>query len=419
MRSFGTLLVCSVVACGGSGTKGATGPRAQLTPKDIVAQSTPAIVRIEAGEGTGTGFIIDKTGLVATNLHVVAGNEAVKVKLHDGNVYPAMAIASVDPGRDLALLKIAAPQPLPALRLGDSSKLAAGDQVVAIGNPLGVFTYSVSSGLVSQIRVVCSKEQVERNHKNQARYAELTERLKKLQQCLKAHPGDDAVACEPFGLSPAEQQELSDLQCTQELTLLQISAPISQGSSGGPLFNQFGEVIGVTTAIITGGQNINLAIPSNYVRPMVASPAQMSMQEFAKKTKEIAEREGPGDGPRIQRLVPDHALTIFQSCQPEQIAGMVLAIEQAIEVGAPLYNKGEIEACFRIYEGTAVKFERDSKCPGISAAFSDGLARAKTLDTYKEKAWAMRDTFDGLLNVARKWVRTNGKGLPAAVPPAP
>jgi S1-C subfamily serine protease len=423
MRSFCLLLVCSAVACGGPGKKGGTGPRTQLSPKDIFAQSSGAIVRIEAGEGTGTGFIVDKRGLVATNLHVVAGQETVKVKLHDGNVYPVMGIANVDPGRDLALLRIQPPQPLPALRLGDSSNIVAGDQVVAIGNPLGVFTDTVSSGLVSQIRVVCSKDQVERNHKHEARYTELADKVKKLQQCLKTHSGEDAASCEPFALSSAEQQELSELQCTQELTLLQISAPISQGSSGGPLFNQFGEVIGVTTAIITGGQNINLAIPSNYVKPLVESPSQISMQEFASKTKELSEREGRegrDDGPKIQRLVPDHALSIFQGCKPEQIAGMVLAIEQAIEVGAPLYNKGEIEACFRIYEGTAVKFERDSKCPGISAAFTDGLSRAKTLDTYKEKAWAMRDTFDGLLNVARKWVKVNGKSLPTTQPaPAP
>jgi hypothetical protein len=64
-----------------------------------------------------------------------------------------------------------------------------------------------------------------------------------------------------------------------------------------------------------------------------------------------------------------------------------------------------------------VKFERDSKCQGISSAFGDGLTRAKTLDTYKEKAWAMRDTFDGLLKAAEKWVRANGS-LPVT-PAAP
>ena len=97
MRSFGLLLVCSAVACGGSGKSGGTAPRAPLTAKDIVTQSTPAIVRIEAGDGAGTGFIVDQSGLVATNLHVVAGNDAVKVKLHDGSVFPVQAVAGIDP----------------------------------------------------------------------------------------------------------------------------------------------------------------------------------------------------------------------------------------------------------------------------------------------------------------------------------
>jgi S1-C subfamily serine protease len=413
MRSFGTLLVLAAGACG-AGAQRDTGPRTPLSPKDIVAQSSPAIVRIEAGEGTGTGFIVDKSGLVATNLHVVAGNEVVKIKLHDGNVYPVMGVASLDPGRDLAVLRIAPPRPLPVLRLGDSSLISAGDKVVTIGNPLGVFSYTVSDGLVSQVREVCSSAQVEHHRKHQARYAELTGKLKKLQGCLK--PPADPAACEAHALSLAEQQELAALQCTQELTLIQISAPISQGSSGGPLFNLSGEVVGVTTAIITGGQNINIAIPSNYVRPMVAGASQISMREFARETKELVERDARSDGPRIQRLVPDHALSLFDGCKPDQIAGMVLAIEQAIDVGAPLYNKGEIEACFRIYEGTAIKFERDSPCPGIRTAFTDGLARAKTLDTYKEKAWAMRDTFDGLINAARKWARANASSLPGPPP---
>jgi S1-C subfamily serine protease len=419
MRSIASLLVCSALGCA-AGAGGAAVSRTPLSPKDIVARSSPAIVRIEAGDGTGTGFIIDRSGLVATNLHVVAGNEVVKVKLHDGNVYPVMGVVNVDPGRDLALLRIAPPGPLPTLQLGDSNNMSAGDQVVTIGNPLGVFTYSVSGGLISQVREVCSRSQVERHRKSQARYDELTGKVRKLQQCIKARGGLEGVACEDLALSPAEQQELSDLQCTQELTLLQISVPISQGSSGGPLFNQFGEVVGVTTAIITGGQNINLAIPSNYVKPMVASPAQISMQEFAVKTRELADRDGRDDGVRIKRDVPEHEhAIIFQGCQPDQIAGMVLAIEQAIDVGAPLYNKGEIEACFRIYEGTAVKFERDSQCPGIRKAFGDGLGRAKGLDSYKEKAWAMRDTFDGLINVARKWARANPRSLSSPQPPSP
>jgi len=416
MRGLGTLLVVLLASsCGGAGTGRPSGPgaRTQLTPKDIAARSGPAIVRIEAGDGTGTGFIVDKTGLVATNLHVVVGRRDITVKLHGGDVYPVMQVAGVDPARDLALLKISPPKPLPVLRLGDSSRMVAGDQVVAIGNPLGVFENSVSSGLVSQVRPVCTPEQVEYHKKNQARQAELLGKIEGFGRCQVARAGD----CDAYKLTPQEQEELENLRCREELTILQISAPISQGSSGGPLFNQFGEVVGVTTAIITAGQNLNLAIPANYVKPLVANPALISMDEFARQTKGLAERDAPpDDGIKIQRLVPDHALSIFQGCKPEHIGDMVFAIEQAIDVGAPLYNKGEIEACFRIYEGTAIKFERAPGCPGISAAFSDGLARAQTLETYKEKAWAMRDTFDGLLNAAKKWVRANGQTLPVPTP---
>lgn len=418
MRRFGPLLVVLAVSCSAS-TKGPRGPRKQLTAKDIVAQSTGAIVRIEAGENTGTGFIVDKTGLVATNLHVVAGAKAVSVKLHGGETYPVMVVAGVDPARDLALLRIATPKPLPVLRLGDSSVVSAGDQIVAIGNPLGVFTYSVSSGLISQVRLVCTKEQVDRNQRNQARVEQLTVKAQALVKCEAERGAAGASAraptCDQYKLTPAEEQEIESLRCRDELTILQISAPISQGSSGGPLFNQFGEVVGVTTAIITGGQNINLAIPTNYVKPMVAKPLQISMDDFATKTRGLVERASAEDGVKIQRMVPDHAATIFKGCKEQQIGDMVVAIEQAIEVGAPLYNKGEIEACFRIYEGTAVKFEREPGCSGISTAFGDGLLRAKTLDTYKEKAWAMRDTFDGLLNAAKRWVQNQ----PPTKQPAP
>src|SRR6185436_20422352 len=119
---------------------------------------------------------------------------------------------------------------LPTLHLGDSSAVSAGDRIYAIGNPLGVFDYSITDGLISQVRPL-----------------------------------------------------------SNDLTILQVSVAISQGSSGGPLFNQFGEVIGVTTAIITQGQAINLAVPSNYLRPLIQKPIAMSLDEFAKVTKDNGE----------------------------------------------------------------------------------------------------------------------------------
>jgi S1-C subfamily serine protease len=331
----------------------------RMTAKDIVLQSTDAIVRIEAnepggtGEKIGTGFILDKGGLIATNLHVVSGSSEIKIKLHDGTPYTVMQIAGVDPGRDLALLRIKPQKPLKTVRLGDSEQMSAGDQIIAIGNPLGVFDYSVSAGLVSQVRAVCESSE---------------------------------ERCPPGGLK-----------------LLQISAPISQGSSGGPLFNQFGEVVGVTTLIVAQGQSINFAVPGNYLKPLVAQPIAIALDKFAEETRSAEDEHRDKDaGPPIQRAVPDHPLTLLDGCTDQQIIDVVQAISDAIDVGAPLYNRGDIEACFRIYEGTSSKLEHDPPCPGVGKAFGDGLLRASTLATYKEKAWAMRDTFDGLIDVAKR-----------------
>jgi S1-C subfamily serine protease len=354
-------LACS---CGGAASNT---PRGRVTAKDIVQHSSPAIVRIEAGpDKIGTGFILDKAGIVATNLHVVAGESAIKIRLYDGSQYSVMQIAGLDPGRDLALLRIAPTKELPTLKLGDSDTVSAGDQIVAIGNPLGVFDYSVTSGLISQVRPVCGRD-------------------------LKDQAGEP---------------------CKQELTVLQISAAISPGSSGGPLFNQFGDVVGVTTAIITAGQNINLAVPTNYLKALIAQHASISPDQFAKETKNAEER-GRGDrddGAHVVRRVPMLELTVFDGCSSDDIGEVLHQIGEAIDNGAPLYNEGKHEACYRIYEGTAVKFEHDAPCAGVRTAFGDGLLRASGLTNYTEKAWAMRDTFDGLIDVARRWAEKNPKG---------
>jgi serine protease Do len=363
--------VALVGSCAGTAT---STPHTRLTAKDIVQRASPAIVRIEAGaEKIGTGFILDKTGVVATNLHVVAGESAIKVKLSDGSQYAVTQVDGIDPARDLALLQIRAGKDLPTLKLGDSNAMSAGDQVVAIGNPLG-FDNSVTSGLISQVRPICG-------------------------------PADIAAQ-----------------KCNQELTVLQISAAISPGSSGGPLFNQYGEVVGVTTAIITAGQNFNLAVPGNYLKPLVTQRIAMSPDQFAKETQETDEHHHRDRGEsrsnaEIPRHVPVHELTVFDGCKVEDIEDLVNQIGEAIENGAPLYNEGKHEACFRIYEGTAVKFEHDAACAGVRAAFGDGLLRASGLTTYTEKAWAMRDTFDGLLDAARRWAQKHPQPAPGARPP--
>ena len=281
----------------------------------------------------------------------------------DHTDYPVMSVAAVDPGHDLALVWIKPSKQLPTVRLGDSNIVSAGDKIYAIGNPLGVFDYSVTDGLISQVRTLSA-----------------------------------------------------------DLTILQISAPISQGSSGGPLFNQFGEVIGVTTMIVTEGQNINLAVPGNYLRPMVKQPKTIGMTEFAEATKKIEEEhgehhEGSGadDGIAIHRMVPRHPVSVWDGCSQGDVEDIIKSISDAIATGAPLYNgdpqrgiPANFEACYRIYEGTALRYEKDATCKAVRGAFGDGLLRASTMKSYKEKAWAMRDAFDGLIDVAQRWAKQNG-----------
>jgi hypothetical protein len=193
-----------------------------------------------------------------------------------------------------------------------------------------------------------------------------------------------------------------------DLTILQISAAISQGSSGGPLFNQFGEVIGVTTAIITQGQAINLAVPANYLRPLMKEQAAMPLDEFARVTKDNDEGRTAGaeDDVKIERKIPEHPITVWSGCNDSQMEDVLRSISDAIAIGAPLYNRNTpegYEACYRVYEGTGLRFEKDAGCKGVREAFQSGLGRARSMKSYKEKAWAMRDTFDGLINAFGRW----------------
>ncbi|WP_295384922.1 DegQ family serine endoprotease [uncultured Thiodictyon sp.] len=166
-------------------------------------------------EGAGSGFIIDPTGLVVTNNHVVDGANEITVTLNDGSKHKAKVLGR-DEKTDLALLKIEAGHPLPAVDLTESKSARVGDWVLAVGNPFGLGG-TVTAGIVS------------------ARGRD-----------IHAGPYDDYI---------------------------QIDAPINRGNSGGPLFDAYGRVIGVNTAIYspTGGSvGIGFAIPAETVKSVVA-----------------------------------------------------------------------------------------------------------------------------------------------------
>jgi serine protease Do len=335
-------VLCAAALAFGCASSVKTTQRTRLTTKELVQKSKPAVVRItvesRGGEGVGTGFVISPDGRIVTNLHVIVGADDVKVALLDGTELPVLQVLAIDEERDLAIIKVEAGRALPVLQLGNSDEVSAGDPVVAIGNPLGVLDYTVSDGIISSVRPI-----------------------------------------------------------TESLTVLQITAPISQGSSGGPLFNPYGEVIGVVRAFIGQGQNLNFGIPSNYLRPLMARNEGWTLETLSAKFQL--------DSPRIERRVPAHEVSLLDDCGDEAILNVIRGITEAISVGAPLYNQGNHEACYRIYEGIAVKLERELECPGLRAALGQGLLRAGTLDDYTLKAWAMRDAFDGILNLVERKAR--------------
>jgi len=338
----GLLVVMSsgTVGCAGAGGKPAAAPATPLSPAQIAERSLPSIVLIQAGDRLGTGFLIWQDGRIATNLHVIIGAPSIVVKLPDGRDFSRVEVLAVDERHDLAVIRIPV-RGLPALSLGDSDKVKAGERVVAIGHPLGLGD-TVSDGLVSAIREV-----------------------------------------------------------DKDFTVMQISAPIAHGSSGGPLLNDRAEVIGIAFMISEQGQNLNFAIPVKYLKPMLLSDAGMSFAEFSRRT----ERALDANAPKIVRNVPQHATKLLDDCTIEQVKVLFTSVEEAISLGAPLYNQGNHEACFKIYEGASLDLEKKLQgCAGVKQALSDGRTRAHALTSWTEKAWAMRDAFDGLIVVIEKKV---------------
>ncbi|WP_206061292.1 S1C family serine protease [Nonomuraea basaltis] len=179
------------------------------------ARVLPSVVSVDIGGGGGSGFVVDDRGHILTNAHVVEGSDEVTVILNDGRRVPARVIGE-DGDEDLAVLEVSSPGDLSPATLGRSADLSVGDQVLAIGSPLGL-SGTVTAGIVSA-----------------------TDREVRLGGARR--------------------------------TAVQTDASINPGNSGGPLVNARGEVVGVNTAIAAGrgGGNIGIgfAIPIDRAAPI-------------------------------------------------------------------------------------------------------------------------------------------------------
>lgn len=200
----------------------------------VVEKVSPAVVSVvikttgfdlfsgpfETEEGIGTGFIVDPSGIIVTNSHVVDTVEGeYSVILNDGTTYDVTKV-NLDSPSDIAIVEINA-RGLPTVELGDSSSLKVGQKAVAIGNALGRFSNTVTVGVISGIS------------------RELT-------------------ASGPFGQGAKTYEGA-----------IQTDAALNPGNSGGPLLNSSGQVIGINVATTQGADNIGFAIPINTLKPIL------------------------------------------------------------------------------------------------------------------------------------------------------
>ena len=183
------------------------------------------------------------------------------------------------------------------------------------------------------------------------------------------------------------------------LTVYRLEGEVPSDASGGPLVAPDGTTLGVVTVAESDEGLITLAVPWRYLEPLLAQNAELPLSALA-----LSEKKPP------RREVPNHPLSLLEGSSAAGLEAATELIAGAIRVGAPAYNEGDIDRCYRIYVDAArqvIDLRRD--CPGVQAALRAGLARAEALEDVDHQAWAMRDAFDGLLGVIEKFRRAHGK----------
>jgi hypothetical protein len=208
-----------------------------------------------------------------------------------------------------------------------------------------------------------------------------------------------------FGMVPNEgrarwvEAKLAELQVLgSTLTVYRVEGEVPLDSSGGPLVAEDGTTLGVVTVAESDDGLVTLGLPWKYVEPLLGRHQQLPLTSLS-----LSERRP------WRREIPNHPLSLLEGSTMAGLAASTEAIAGAIREGAPAYNAGDVEYCYRVYSETAKRLidgRRD--CPGVQKVLREGLARAESLKDVDAQAWAMRDAFDGLLAVIEKYMRTQG-----------
>lgn len=326
---------------------------AKQDPSTLYEKSLPAIVSIQCIDSQkriwqGSGVILREDGIIATNYHVC--NDAVggRVKLSNGDIYDDVSITDSDERKDILILKIKAIK-LPVMRMADSNALKVGSTVYAIGSPKGL-EGTLSSGIISSLR-----------------------------------SGDD------FGMTG--------------FRVIQFTAPVSSGSSGGALIDDSGNLVGLTTATRSDSQNINIAIPVNYVAALVnnsgtvktlakMSAVDPSEHKTTATTGTIADIAGTYIGSWASNNYDVSGTLVMTVAVANGVADIT-----AVFTGSEYLNQDSLNATFTLMGGRIWKMDYKAKKAKLTGTgiFRDG----KFVGDFKFKKYFWTDT--------GKWVLTKAQ----------
>ncbi len=316
--------------------------KAETDLAELFAKTSPSVVTLTtysatgAKIGQGSGFIVDKSGVIVTCNHVVARAAAIEVETPDETVQTATEIIRTDKDWDVALIRVPGLSK-PPLKLAAPEAVRVGTAVVAIGSPMG-YGNTLSQGIISGLR---------------------------------PHAGGH--------------------------DLIQITAPISPGSSGSPILSTAnGEILGIAVGSLTAAQNINFAAPAH----IISDQLKTLDQEPERKLTDLA--------PEIKKALAEakKARAVLDKECTEADANVINStIEEAVASGVGIFNNGDHLGCFRVYEGAAYKilFKLSNRSATTASVLTSALHRAETTgesaDAATAKAWIMRGALDSLVGV--------------------
>jgi S1-C subfamily serine protease len=323
--------------------------------REVVRSAMPAVTLIKAdvGDGVtiGTGFFIGgNTGqLLVTNYHVIQGASSAVAQLPDGRRFDLTKVVAMDRSADYAVVGVrgvAGSNDIPTVRPGDLRQADLGDRVVVIGNPLGL-EFTVTDGIISQRR--------------------------RLQR-----DGPE---------------------------MIQISAAISQGNSGGPVLNLDGQVLGVATLTVEGGQNLNFAVPISLVMDAIVAASEsneagIALPDVARWEAEQSQRE------RLAAIEQ----AFFQYRDPDGLFGMYIPRSWPVKRDVATDSTGERTVTTLMAPPTAALAE-------VSGYLSEGIrieltlpAPGSTFETSDLERWS-RDRMDWLLKANPGFVVTDSQHI--------